>query len=178
MGEIQMAVLLIGTLDTKGARSRLRPRLVARSRHRHAGDGRQRHRRTGFIADVPREQVFTAAGSSLAEVRRLADRGKAVTLAAEARDQACRETAPEGKIDGIFGLGGSAGTTIGTVAMRALPYGPAQADGQHARQRPSGSLCWRPRHIDDAFRRRFVWFEPIQPADLVERGGAMMGHGF
>src|SRR6185295_17589848 len=29
----------------------------------------------------------------------------------------------QGKVDGILGLGGSAGTTIGTAAMRALPFG-------------------------------------------------------
>jgi uncharacterized protein (UPF0261 family) len=29
----------------------------------------------------------------------------------------------QGRIDGVLGLGGSAGTTIGTAAMRALPFG-------------------------------------------------------
>jgi uncharacterized protein (UPF0261 family) len=29
----------------------------------------------------------------------------------------------QGKIDGVLSLGGSAGTTIGTAAMRALPFG-------------------------------------------------------
>lgn len=31
----------------------------------------------------------------------------------------------QGKVDGILSLGGSAGTTIGTTAMRALPFGVA-----------------------------------------------------
>src|SRR5262249_15554558 len=29
----------------------------------------------------------------------------------------------KGQVDGVLGLGGSAGTTIGTAAMRALPFG-------------------------------------------------------
>ena len=29
----------------------------------------------------------------------------------------------QGKVDGVLGLGGSAGTTIATAAMRALPFG-------------------------------------------------------
>ena len=29
----------------------------------------------------------------------------------------------DGRVQGVFGLGGSAGTTIGAAAMRALPYG-------------------------------------------------------
>src|SRR5581483_1474074 len=36
---------------------------------------------------------------------------------------ACRRLFEEGKIHGLISLGGSAGTTIGTAAMRALPVG-------------------------------------------------------
>ena len=66
-----MAVVLIGTLDTKGVEvGFVRDRLREAGR-RHAGDRRRRRwasRR--FAPDVPREQVFAAAGSSLADVRR------------------------------------------------------------------------------------------------------------
>jgi uncharacterized protein (UPF0261 family) len=74
-------------------------------------------------ADIPREQVFAAAGSSLSEVQRLGDRGKAVSLAAEGVARIAIKLHSEGQIHGVLGLGGSAGTTIGTAAMRALPYG-------------------------------------------------------
>jgi uncharacterized protein (UPF0261 family) len=77
----------------------------------------------GIEAQVAREDVFKAAGSSLAEVQKAADRGKAVTLAANGTAIIVRRLHAEGRIQGVFGLGGSAGTTIGTAAMRALPYG-------------------------------------------------------
>ena len=72
---------------------------------------------------MPREEVFAAAGTTLADVRQAGDRGKAVALAAAGPRKVVRRLHAEGKVDGVFGLGGSAGTTIGTAAMRALPYG-------------------------------------------------------
>ena len=51
------------------------------------------------------------------------DRGKAVALAAEGVAKIAAELHREGKLTGVLSLGGSAGTTIGTAAMRALPVG-------------------------------------------------------
>ncbi|MBO0699716.1 MAG: Tm-1-like ATP-binding domain-containing protein [Zavarzinella sp.] len=118
-----MAVVIVGTLDTKGV---------------EVGFVRDRLREAGletlvidagalgppaFTPDVPREQVFTAAGSSLSEVQKAADRGRAVTLAALGAARIVQELHAAGRVQGVFGLGGSAGTTIGSAAMRGLPYG-------------------------------------------------------
>src|SRR6202007_2448479 len=70
-----------------------------------------------------REQVFAAAGSSAEAVRSAGDRGRAVALAAQGAATLAARLHAEGKVDGVLGLGGSAGTTIGTAAMRALPFG-------------------------------------------------------
>lgn len=116
-------VLLIGTLDTKGPEvSYLRDRLRAAGVAVLVAD-------VGAIgtptveADIPRDRVFAAAGSSLAAVVAAADRGKAVALAAEGVAKLAVDLHRDGKIAGILGLGGSAGTTIATAAMRALPVG-------------------------------------------------------
>ena len=74
-------------------------------------------------ADVTREQLFERAGASLAGVRSRADRGEAVTLAARGAAILARDAYDRGELRGALGLGGSAGTTIGTTAMRALPLG-------------------------------------------------------
>jgi uncharacterized protein (UPF0261 family) len=118
-----MPVLLIATLDTKGDEARfVRDRLAAAGVAVRVLD-------TGalgppaFAADVPREEVFRAAGTTLEDVVRAADRGRAVEAAARgAAAVACR-LHDAGAVEGVFGLGGSAGTTIGTAAMRALPFG-------------------------------------------------------
>lgn len=56
-------------------------------------------------------------------MRKNADRGKAVTRAAEGAVRLAREAHARGEIARVVGLGGSAGTTIGPAAMKALPLG-------------------------------------------------------
>ncbi|MPY89136.1 MAG: UPF0261 family protein [Luteitalea sp.] len=75
------------------------------------------------VADVPRERIFELAGTSAEAVRKNADRGEAVTKAAEGAARLAREAHARGEVAGVLGLGGSAGTTIGTAAMKALPLG-------------------------------------------------------
>jgi uncharacterized protein (UPF0261 family) len=118
-----MSVLLIGTLDTKGVefafvRDRLRaagaPVLVA-----DAGVLGP----PAFVPDVTREELFALAGASAEHLRAAADRGRAVELAAVGAAKLAAKLHKEGKLSGVMGLGGSAGTTIATAAMRALPVG-------------------------------------------------------
>jgi uncharacterized protein (UPF0261 family) len=74
-------------------------------------------------ADVSRERIFELVGVTLAEVRRKADRGEAVTLAAAGAAVLARSAYSADELSGVLGLGGSAGTTIATSAMRVLPLG-------------------------------------------------------
>src|SRR5205814_8667821 len=52
-----------------------------------------------------------------------ADRGQAVARAAEGAAKLAAELHAQGKVSGVLSLGGSAATTIGTAAMRAVPLG-------------------------------------------------------
>ncbi|MBA4068212.1 MAG: hypothetical protein C0501_31825 [Isosphaera sp.] len=118
-----MSVLLIGTLDTKGAefahvRDRLRAAGVAVTVADCGVVGPP-----AFAPDVSRDEVFSAAGADAAAVKAAADRGKAVALAADGAAKLAAELHRQGKLSGVMGLGGSAGTTIGTAAMRAVPVG-------------------------------------------------------
>jgi uncharacterized protein (UPF0261 family) len=118
-----MPVILIGTLDTKGAELQFVRDLLTR-----AGvetlllDAGVLH--PPLVApDIPRDDVYAAAGTSLLAVQQAADRGKAVEAAAEGAARLVADLHARGKVDGVLSLGGSAGTTIGTAAMRALPFG-------------------------------------------------------
>ncbi len=118
-----MPVLLIGTLDTKGVEIQfLRDLLIQAGVTTTVMDagvlGPPR-----FPPDIPREEVFAAAGTSLDAVQRAGDRGQAIDLAARGAGRLALDLAARGKLAGILGLGGSAGTTIGTAAMRAVPFG-------------------------------------------------------
>lgn len=118
-----MAVYLLATLDTKGAEAAfLRERLGALGIETVVVD-------TGclgepaFPADVSREEVFRFAHRDLAEVRAAGDRGEAVTAAAAGAAALVANRHQAGLVSGVLGLGGGAGTTIGTRVMRDLPLG-------------------------------------------------------
>ncbi len=118
-----MPVYLIGTLDTKG---------------REVGFVRDVLRECGvevrvvdagcmgapaIPADVPRDEVFRAVGTTAEALRSAGDRGTAVEAAARGVAEVIAGLHARGEVDGVMSLGGSAGTTIGTAAMRRLPIG-------------------------------------------------------
>ena len=74
-------------------------------------------------ADISRDRIFELAGTTIEAVRKNADRGDAVTKAAAGAARLAREAHARGDLSGVLGLGGSAGTTIATTAMQALPLG-------------------------------------------------------
>lgn len=118
-----MAVLLIGTLDTKG-----RELGFVRDILQKAGLATQVidagvDRPQGLEPDIPSTEVFQAAGTTLAAIKAARDRGRAVEAAANGVRQLALRLHAAGPIEGVLALGGSAGTTIGTAAMRALPFG-------------------------------------------------------
>jgi uncharacterized protein (UPF0261 family) len=118
-----MPVVLPGTLDTKGVELQFVRNLL----NQHGletlvidvGVMGPPH----FTPDVPRERVFEAAGTTLAAVQRAGDRGKAIEAAAHGVAKLVAQLHREGRVDAVLGLGGSAGTTVGTAAMRVLPFG-------------------------------------------------------
>ena len=73
--------------------------------------------------DIPADEVAQAGGSSLQALRDEGDRGNSVTVMAQGAAALVAEKHSAGEIDGIISLGGSAGTTIGTTAMQAVPVG-------------------------------------------------------
>jgi uncharacterized protein (UPF0261 family) len=77
----------------------------------------------GLRADITREQVAEAAGATLEALIATGKKGFAIAKQTEGLIALVRKLHAEGKLDGIVGLGGGQGTSIGTAAMRALPVG-------------------------------------------------------
>jgi uncharacterized protein (UPF0261 family) len=118
-----VAVLLVGTLDTKGAEFAFVRDLLRRAGVDCLVLDAGVLNPPAFEPDVSRQEVYSAAGASFDAVRTAADRGKAIAAAAKGAAVIARRLHAEGKVDGVLGLGGSAGTTIATAAMRELPFG-------------------------------------------------------
>jgi len=77
----------------------------------------------GLEPDIPASDVAEAAGVSLEELRQRADRGEAIAAMTKGIVVIVEDLYRRGILDGIIGMGGSAGTVIGTAGMRILPVG-------------------------------------------------------
>lgn len=116
-------IAILATLDTKGDEAGFLKSLIE-ARHHHAilvDTGVQGEPRPP--ADISREEVAQAGGTDLAKLREQGDRGEAVASMAHGAAEIILRLYRDRQIDGVIGIGGSAGTTIGTTAMRALPTG-------------------------------------------------------
>jgi uncharacterized protein (UPF0261 family) len=116
-------VAILGTLDTKEDEFRfLRQRIESAGLATLVVDA-------GVLAPprltphIPHEEVARAGGRELHHLLKEKDRGKSVETMAAGAAVVIRRLYEEKRIHGLISLGGSAGTTIGTAAMRGLPIG-------------------------------------------------------
>jgi uncharacterized protein (UPF0261 family) len=120
---MRMNVFLPGTFDTKGTEfAFLKSLLEKQGFHCICADAGVLNP-PSFAPDISREEVFLAAGTTLNKVLLEKNRGKAVEAGANGLAKITIDLFNQGKIHGVLGMGGSAGTTLGTSAMRALPFG-------------------------------------------------------
>lgn len=116
-------VVLAGALDTKGA---------------EFSYVRQAIRRAGldvltvdfgvlgepsFVPDVGRAEVAQAGGGNLERWRSGEHKDEAMARMAAGLAVVVRRLFDEGRLDGIFSMGGSGGTSVAAAAMRTLPVG-------------------------------------------------------
>jgi uncharacterized protein (UPF0261 family) len=116
-------VFIFATLDTKGAEAGyLRDLLASYGVAVQLVDA-------GCLAPptvqptVDRRELFGVLGEDCERLAAAGDRGAAVTAAARAAAAFIERAHAKRQVAGVIALGGSAGTTIGTAAMRALPIG-------------------------------------------------------
>ena len=76
-----------------------------------------------IAVEIAREKVARAGGKALAEVRNIGHEGQALQIMMEGAVKCAKKLYHQNKINGVIGLGGSMGTTLGTGVMRAFPIG-------------------------------------------------------
>lgn len=116
-------IAVIGALDTKGKEFAFAKAEIERRGHRALVIDTSVIGPPVFQADIPSERVAEAGGVSLKELQEKADRGLAMDVMTKGIAKVVKDLYDQGKIDGVFSMGGSAATAIGTSAMRALPLG-------------------------------------------------------
>ena len=76
-----------------------------------------------FPVDIEAHEVAKAGGGDLARLREKKDRGEAIKVICAGAASIIKSLYEARKFDGIIGMGGTAGTTVVTSAMGALPLG-------------------------------------------------------
>jgi uncharacterized protein (UPF0261 family) len=119
---VARTILIIGTLDTKGAEFAYLRDLIAQHGHAtlvmDAGVFEP-----AWPADVDAARVAEAGGGSLEALRAAGDRATALEVMCRGARAVALELVAAGPVDGIIALGGSGGTAIATSAMLAMPVG-------------------------------------------------------
>lgn len=116
-------VCIVGTMDTKGLEFAFIKAQIESSGVSTCVVNTGIMGEPQLAADVSADEVARKAGSSLQALRDEGDRGNSVAVMAQGAALLIAEKQAAGEIDGIISLGGSAGTTIGTTAMQAVPVG-------------------------------------------------------
>lgn len=113
-------VAIVGTFDTKGREfdfcRDLFDRQGVQTLMIHAGT-----RPATIPVDIDGSDVARAGGADLGELTE--DRGRAMAAMTLGVTSIISTLYAEGRIDGVFSLGGSGGTALATAGMRTLPVG-------------------------------------------------------
>ena len=117
------SVVVLGALDTKGREVEFLARLIGARGHQTLTVDTGVLGTPMFRADISRQEVAEAGGYSLDELIREADRGAAVTAVTKGAVRLVEDLHAARRVDAIVAMGGGAGTTVGTAAMRVLPLG-------------------------------------------------------
>src|SRR5438132_909745 len=101
-----MSILLIGTLDTKGIEiAFVRDQIQQAGLSVLVADAGVLGP-AAFPPDLSREELYAAAGFRVEELKKAADRGKAIEAAARGVAAVARDLHQRGRVDGVLGLGG------------------------------------------------------------------------
>jgi Uncharacterised protein family (UPF0261) len=116
-------VVLIGTLDTKGEEYRwIHDQLVALGCGVTSVDVGTFSDAAG-PGDISSSEVAAAAGEDLAALRAGNDRGVAMDAMGRGAAAVLGRLSSQGRLDGVFAVGGSGGSSVAAAAMQALPVG-------------------------------------------------------
>ena len=121
---MKQTVLLVGAFDSKGLEySFVRKLLQANQLHVLTVNTGVLGTTDLFPVDIEAAEVAEAAGSTLEQLREAGDRGEAMKTMAAGVAVISKNLFSEDRVDAVFGMGGSGGSTMVTAAMRCLPLG-------------------------------------------------------
>ncbi|MCE1252184.1 MAG: Tm-1-like ATP-binding domain-containing protein [Anaerolineae bacterium] len=116
-------VVIVGALDTKGKEFAFVKDLIQKEGLNTLVVDFGVMGQPFFTPDISRDEVALKGGGSLASLANGDHKDEAMKVMAAGLKVVVSDLYIQGKLDGIFGMGGSGGTSIATGAMRTLPVG-------------------------------------------------------
>ncbi len=117
-------IAIIAALDTKGVEAQFIAQIIRERGHRPLViDVGVMAESVAPAPDIGAAAVAQAGGGDLAALRQRGDKAGAMEVMTRGAAAIAARLYGERRFDGIVGLGGTAGTAIGSSAMRALPIG-------------------------------------------------------
>jgi uncharacterized protein (UPF0261 family) len=116
-------IVVLGALDTKGEEVRFLTGQIEERGHKVLVVDTGVLGQPAFAPHITRDEVATAGGASLPALVSEADRGRAVIAMSRGASAIVQRLLERGQLDAVIAMGGGAGTSVGTAAMRALPLG-------------------------------------------------------
>ena len=120
---MKKTVVIVGALDTKGKEFLYVKGLIEKEGLNTLVVDFGVMGKPDFSPDISREEVARQGGGDLAALAGGQHKDAAMKIMAAGLKAVAGRLYADGKLDGIFGMGGSGGTSIATTAMRALPVG-------------------------------------------------------
>lgn len=116
-------VVILGTLDTKGVELHYIKEIIESTGLQTIVIDAGVNGKPYFEPDISNVAVAVAGGRTLTELIEKGDRGQAIDVMMKGSAEIVRQLFEKGQVGGIISIGGSAGTTVGSYAMQALPVG-------------------------------------------------------
>jgi uncharacterized protein (UPF0261 family) len=120
---IEKCIVIVGSMDTKGVECQYIKERIEMEGFRTITLDTGVLGEPFFRAEISNREIASKAGARLEDLIQRGDRGDAVRVMMEGTVKITKELYAQDRLGGIIGVGGSAGTTIGTAAMRSLPVG-------------------------------------------------------
>ncbi|MDK2824065.1 MAG: hypothetical protein PWQ67_252 [Clostridia bacterium] len=116
-------VVILGTLDTKGQEFKFIKDVIESAGVKTIVINAGVKGTPYFKPDIPNTEVAKVGGVNLEKLIEKDDRGEAIDVMMKGAAKIVADLFERDEVAGIISLGGTAGTTIGTYSMQALPVG-------------------------------------------------------
>jgi uncharacterized protein (UPF0261 family) len=116
-------VVITGSLDTKGKEFAFLKELIEKEGLETLVVDFGVMGEPAFTPDITRQEVVKAGGGDLVTLASGEHKDEAMRIMAAGLAVVVCRLFDEGRLDGIIGMGGGGGTSLSTIAMRALPVG-------------------------------------------------------